>query len=44
MPKTKVAVTLDSDGKGVTAKSSYEFSATSKLRAITDSEAPAGGE
>ena len=28
------------DGKAVTAKSTYEFSATSKLRAITDSEAP----
>jgi len=26
------------DGKGLAAKSSYEFSATSKLRAITDSE------
>jgi len=32
------------DGKGVAAKSSYEFSAISKLRAITDSEAPASGE
>lgn len=32
------------DGKGVSAKSSYEFSATSKLRAITDSEAPSTGE
>ncbi len=32
------------DGKGVSAKSSYEFSATSKLRAITDSESPASGE
>ncbi len=29
------------DGKGVSAKSSYEFSATSKLRAISDHEAPA---
>jgi hypothetical protein len=28
------------DQKGVAAKSSYEFSATSKLRAITDTEAP----
>jgi hypothetical protein len=32
------------DGKGVAAKSSYEFSAISKLRAITDSEAPESGE
>jgi len=32
------------DGKGVTAKSSYEFSAISKLRAITDSEAPTSTE
>jgi len=32
------------DGKGVTAKSTYEFSATSKLRAISDSEAPVSGE
>jgi serine/threonine-protein kinase len=32
------------DGKGVSAKSTYEFSAVSKLRAITDSEAPATGE
>ncbi len=32
------------DGKGVSAKSSYEFSAVSKLRAITDSETPASGE
>jgi len=32
------------DGKGVSAKSTYEFSAISKLRAITDSEAPASGE
>jgi len=32
------------DGKGVAAKSSYEFSATSRLRAISDSEAAAGGE
>ena len=32
------------DGKGVSAKSSYEFSAISKLRAITDSEVPTGGE
>jgi serine/threonine-protein kinase len=28
------------DGKAVSAKSSYEFSATSKLRAITDTESP----
>ncbi|HEY3666356.1 MAG TPA: serine/threonine-protein kinase [Polyangiaceae bacterium] len=28
------------DGKAVSAKSTYEFSAISKLRAITDSEAP----
>ncbi len=27
------------DGKAVSAKSNYEFSATSKLRGITDSEA-----
>jgi hypothetical protein len=32
------------DGKGVAAKSTYEFSAISKLRAITDSEAPAASE
>ena len=32
------------DGKGVAAKSTYEFSAASKLRAITDSETPAAGE
>ena len=32
------------DGKGLAAKSSYEFSATSKLRAITDSETAAGSE
>ena len=32
------------DGKALSAKSSYEFSAISKLRAITDSEAPANGE
>ena len=32
------------DGKAVSAKSSYEFSATSKLRAITDSEAHTTGE
>jgi len=32
------------DGKGVTAKSSYEFSAISKLRAITDSEVPTSAE
>jgi serine/threonine protein kinase len=32
------------DGKGVAAKSSYDFSATSRLRAITDSEAAASGE
>jgi serine/threonine protein kinase len=32
------------DHKGVAAKSSYEFSATSKLRAITDSETANGGE
>jgi hypothetical protein len=32
------------DGKAVSAKSSYEFSATSKLRAISDSEAPAASE
>ena len=29
------------DGKAVSAKSSYEFSATSKLRAISDNETPA---
>ena len=32
------------DGKVVSGKSSYEFSAISKLRAITDTEAPANGE
>jgi len=32
------------DGKGVAAKSSYEFSAISKLRAITDTEAPPSSE
>jgi len=32
------------DGKGVAAKSTYEFSATSKLRAITDSETRTGNE
>jgi hypothetical protein len=32
------------DGKAVSAKSSYEFSAISKLRAITDSEAPTTSE
>ena len=32
------------DGKGVAAKSSYEFSASSKLRAISDSETATGGE
>ena len=32
------------DGKGVSAKSSYEFSAVSKLRAIADTEAAASGE
>ena len=32
------------DGKAVSAKSSYEFSAVSKLRAITDSEAPSVSE
>jgi serine/threonine protein kinase len=32
------------DGKAMNAKSSYEFSATSKLRAISDSEAPAAAE
>jgi len=32
------------DGKGVSAKSTYEFSATSKLRAITDSESPTASE
>ena len=32
------------DGKALSAKSSYEFSATSKLRAISDSEAPATTE
>ena len=32
------------DGKAVSATSSYEFSAVSKLRAISDSEAPAGSE
>jgi hypothetical protein len=32
------------DGKGVSAKSSYEFSASSKLRAITDSETALSNE
>jgi hypothetical protein len=32
------------DGKAVSAKSTYEFSAVSKLRAINDSEVPAAGE
>ncbi len=32
------------DGKAVSAKSTYEFSASSKLRAINDSEAPATAE
>jgi eukaryotic-like serine/threonine-protein kinase len=32
------------DAKALSAKSSYEFSATSKLRAVTDSEAPAPAE
>ncbi|HKO47377.1 MAG TPA: hypothetical protein VJV79_06625, partial [Polyangiaceae bacterium] len=32
------------DGKGLSAKSSYEFSAVSKLRAVSDIEAPASGE
>ncbi|HEY5376083.1 MAG TPA: protein kinase [Polyangiaceae bacterium] len=32
------------DGKAVSAKSTYEFSASSKLRAINDSEAPAATE
>ena len=32
------------DGKVVSAKSTYEFSATSKLRAVTDSETPGSGE
>ena len=32
------------DGKAISAKSSYEFSATSKLRAVTDNEAPATTE
>jgi len=32
------------DHKGVAAKSSYEFSAISKLRAISDSETATGGE
>jgi len=32
------------DNKAVSAKSSYEFSAQSKLRAVTDSEAPAASE
>jgi len=32
------------DGKGVAAKSSYEFSAISKLRAISDSENQSGSE
>ena len=38
------AQTRHRDGKSVSAKSSYEFSAISKLRAISDSEAPAGAE
>jgi serine/threonine-protein kinase len=32
------------DGKALAAKSTYEFSAQSKLRALTDSEAPAPSE
>jgi eukaryotic-like serine/threonine-protein kinase len=32
------------DAKALSAKSSYEFSASSKLRAVTDSEAPAPAE
>jgi len=32
------------DGKALSAKSSYEFSAASKLRAVTESEAPAPSE
>ena len=32
------------DAKALSAKSTYEFSATSKLRAVTDSEAPAPAE
>ena len=32
------------DGKAISAKSSYEFSAASKLRAINDNEAPAPSE
>jgi hypothetical protein len=32
------------DGKALSAKSSYEFSATSRLRAVTESEAPASSE
>jgi hypothetical protein len=32
------------DAKVLSAKSTYEFSATSKLRAVTDSEAPAPAE
>jgi serine/threonine protein kinase len=32
------------DGKALSAKSTYEFSASSKLRAVTDSEAPASAE
>ena len=32
------------DGKALSAKSTYEFSAQSKLRAVTDSEAPAQNE
>jgi hypothetical protein len=32
------------DGKALSAKSTYEFSAGSKLRAISDSETPANGE
>ena len=36
--------TRHSDGKAVSAKSSYEFSAASKLRAINDNGAPAQSE
>ncbi len=32
------------DGKALSGKSTYEFSAQSKLRAVTDSEAPAASE
>jgi len=38
------AQTRHRDGKAVSAKSTYEFSASSKLRAINDSEAPAATE